>query len=125
MAGLAADDQRAGLAHKRAHMPDRTANDDGDALHRDTAARARTSLNDNGPAAARSRRRLRGVAAHAHEPAHYVLGEPGAGMAVHDHRGRRVHASAIVTDMAFDLDIDPLGDADSDIVGASGFSTRQ
>src|SRR6202521_4485670 len=34
-AGIATDDQRTGLAHKRAHMADRTGNDDGNAFHRD------------------------------------------------------------------------------------------
>ena len=65
MVGVAADDQRTGLTHKRAHMPDRTANDDGDALHRDAAARTGIALNDDEPAATGGRSGLRGIAAHA------------------------------------------------------------
>src|SRR5262245_3776231 len=49
MAGVAADDQRTGLAHECAHMPDRTANDNGDALHRDAAARTGVALNNDEP----------------------------------------------------------------------------
>src|SRR6266436_5702362 len=59
MAGVATDDQGTGLAHKRAHMPDRTANDNGDALHRDAAARAGIALNDDEPAATGGRSGLR------------------------------------------------------------------
>src|SRR5271155_4712398 len=53
VAGVAADDQPAGLAHERAHVPDRTANDDVDALHRNAAAGTGVAFDDDEPAAAR------------------------------------------------------------------------
>src|SRR5271170_6125024 len=110
--GLAADYQGAGLAHERAHMSDRTADDNRDPLHRDAAARPRVALDDDEPAATRGGSGLRGVAAHPDDPAHDVLGEPGPGMAVHGDRGRRVHAGAIVSDMPVYLDLHRLGEAD-------------
>ena len=100
-----------GLAHERAHMPDRTADDNLHPLHRDAAARTGIALYDDEPAAARGGGGLRGVAAHANKPAHDVLSEPGAGMAIHYHCRRRVHAGAIVTDMPLDLDLHRLSDA--------------
>ena len=118
LTGVATNDQGAGLAHKRAHMADRTGNDNGDSFHRDAAARAGIAFDDDEPAAPRGRGGLRGVAAHADRPAHNVLGEASAGMAVDDNRRRRVHAGAVIADMPLDLDMHRFGDADCDRVGA-------
>ena len=70
------------------------------------------------PAASRGGRRLRGVAAHPHAPAHDVLGDAGAGMAVDRDSRRRVHAGAVIADMAVDLDVDRRGEPDRDRVRA-------
>src|SRR5439155_19379150 len=61
LAGVATNDQRTGLAHERAHMSDRTADDNSDPLHRDAAARTGIALDYDKPAAARGGGGLRGV----------------------------------------------------------------
>src|SRR5208282_4413619 len=53
VAGVAAHDEGTRLAHKAAHMADRTADHDGDAFHRNAAARAGVALNDDEAAAPR------------------------------------------------------------------------
>src|ERR1700751_2240708 len=118
MPGVAAYDEGSGLAHKGAHMADRARHDDGDALHRDPAARAGVAFDDDEPPAPGRGRRLRGVAAHPHRPAHDVLGETGPGMPVDDNLGRRIHAGAIITDMPLDLDMNGCRQPDRYGVGA-------
>src|SRR3954464_8306686 len=51
VAGVAADDEAAALGHERAHVPDRAAHDDVDALHRDAAPRGRVAVYDEQAAA--------------------------------------------------------------------------
>ena len=76
------------LRHERAHVADRALDDDVDALHRDAAARRGVAADDSRPPCAGRARRLAGVAVDDDAAGHHVLGQPGAGVAVHAHASR-------------------------------------
>ena len=78
--------------------------DDVDALHRDAAARGGVALDDQQAALAGGAGILAGVALDADLARHHVLGDAGAGRAMHDDGRLLVHAGAIIADAALDLD---------------------
>ena len=55
-------------------------------------------------AAAGRARRLRSVTLHPDLSGHHVFANALSGIAIDHHRGKLVHAGAVVADMAFDLD---------------------
>ena len=63
------------LRHERAHVADRAADDDVDALHRDAAARDGVAVHDEQAAVAGRAGRLAGVAVDDDRARHHVLGE--------------------------------------------------
>jgi len=104
LAGVTEHDERSGLRHEGRHVADRALHDDIDALHRNAAARRGVTVDDQQPATPGGAGRLAGVAGHADLTRHHVLGEPDAGIALHDDGRRLVHAGAVVPDMPLDLD---------------------
>src|ERR1700691_2943783 len=100
-------------------MPDRAADDNVDALHRNAAARTGIAFDHHQPAMAGGRGRLRSIASDADDAGHDVLREPRSSMTIDRDRRLLVHAGAVVADMAFDLDLNRAIDADGYGMGAS------
>ncbi len=65
-------------------------------------------------------RRLAGIAFDPHFPRHHVLGDAGAGIAMHDHLAQLVHPGAVISDRSVDLDGDGMIQARGDGVFAAG-----
>src|SRR5262249_20713656 len=75
LAGIAADDEAAGLGHEGAEMADGAADHDIDALHGDAAAGRGITLDDQQPAMARGAGGLAGIAFDPDLAGHDVLGD--------------------------------------------------
>jgi hypothetical protein len=111
VAGIPENYQIASLRHECREMPDRSLHDDVDALHGDAAARRGIAIDHQQAAAATRARGLRGIALDADFPRHHVLGNALPGIAVHHHPRPLVHSSAVVANVAVDLDDDGRGQA--------------
>ena len=100
-AGVAAHDEASGLRHEGAHVPDRPADDDVDALHRDPASRTGVALDHDEPAVAGRARPCEALPFTRTLARHDVLGEPGPAWPL-TVTGALVHARAVIPDVALD-----------------------
>jgi hypothetical protein len=99
-------------------VPDRAADDDVDALHRDPAARGRITVDDEQAAPGGCSRRLARVPLDDDRAGHKVLGEPWTRVPMHAHGRELVHPRAVVADVPVYLDLDLGVDAAGHGVGA-------
>jgi hypothetical protein len=106
-------------------VPDRAADDDVDALHRDAAAGGGVAEDDEQAAVRARSGRLARVPVHDHGARHHVLRDARPGVAADADRRPLVHPGAVVADVAVDLDLDVRVDPAGDGVGAVGIEPTQ
>ena len=119
-AGVAADDEAAGLGHEGGDVADGAADDDVAPFHGDAAAGGGVSFDDDETAVAGCPGTFRGVPFHADRARHDVLRHAPADAAVNGDAGLLVHAANEVPGVAADVDLHVGINADRQVVHAVG-----